>query len=341
MLDSLHQFTIKGMPMHPVRLAASLLLALSALLLSHGAPAQDYPARAVRLVVTFPAGGSADITARVFADKLSDLWKQPVVVENRVGAGGSIGVESVFRSTPDGYTLLLMSNTHLINHVLFNKLAYDITRDFQPLGIVTSSPMLLAVHPSVPANNIRELTAMLKAAPGKYDYASCNVASPHHFAMEMYKHAFGIDALHIPHRGCGPVSTDAAAGHVKIVATNAPTALAFVKDGRLRPIALLSTNRSPSMPDVPTMGESGMPELKGFAIDNYYGFMAPTGTPAAVLAKIESDIQQVAKLPDLRRRLDQSGFDMFVLSSSDMARLVRADVAKYSQVAKQAAIKTE
>ena len=327
--------------MRPLRFAVSLLPVLCFVFAAHTAVAQDYPARAVRLVVTFPAGGSADITARVFADKLSELWKQPVVVENRVGAGGSIGVEAVFRSAHDGYTLLLMSNTHLINHVLFNKLAYDITRDFQPIGVVTASPMLLAVHPSVPANNIKELTAMLRAAPGKFDYASCNIASPHHFAMEMYKHAFGIDALHIPHRGCGPVSADAAAGHVKIVATNAPTALAFVKDGRLRPIALLSTNRSPSMPDVPTMGESGMPELKGFAIDNYYGFMAPSGTPPAVLAKIEADLQQVSKLPDLRRRLDQSGFDMFVLSSTDMAKLVRADVAKYAQVAKQAAIKTE
>ncbi len=323
------------------RFSASLLAAACALFAAHTVFAQDYPARAVKLVVTFPAGGTADITARVFAEKLSELWKHPVVIENRVGAGGSIGVESVYRSAPDGYTLLLVSNTHLINHVLFNKLAYDITRDFQPIGIVTTSPMLLAVHPSVPANNIRELTAMLKAAPGKYDYASCNVASPHHFAMEMYKHALGIDALHIPHRGCGPVSTDAAAGHVKIVATNAPTALAFVKDGRLRPIALLSTNRSPSMPDVPTMGESGMPELKGFAIDNFYGFMAPTGTPPAVLAKIEADLQQVAKLPDLRRRLEQAGFDMFVLSSGDAVKLVRANVAKYSLVARQAAIKTE
>lgn len=327
--------------MRLIRLASSLLFAFAMLVAGKQVQAQDYPARAVKIVVTFPAGGSADITARVFADKLSELWKQPVIIENRPGAGGSIGVESVYRSTPDGYTLLLMSNTHVINHVLFHKLPYDITRDFRPLGVVASSPMLIAVHPSVPVNNLKELTAMLKAAPGKYDYASCNVASPHHFAMEMYKHALGIDALHIPHRGCGPVSTDAAAGHVKIVATNAPTALHFVKDGRLRAIALISTNRSPSMPDVPTMRESGIPELKGFSVDNYYGFMTPLGTPAPVVAKLEIDIRRVSELPDLRRRLDQAGFDMFVLSSAEMARLVRADAEKYAPAAKQAGIKIE
>ena len=327
--------------MRAIRLAVSLFLAFAALFAAAQGEAQDYPARTVRIVVTFPAGGSADITARVFADRLSELWKQPVIIENRTGAGGSIGVESVHRSAPDGYTLLLMSNTHVINHVLFKKLAYDITKDFQALGVVTSSPMLIAVHPSVPANNLKELTAMLKAAPGKYDYASCNVASPHHFAMEMYKHALGIDALHIPHRGCGPVSTDAAAGHVKIVATNAPTALPFVKDGRLRAIALMSTNRFPSLPDVPTMAESGIPELKGFSLDNYYGFMTPSGTPAPVVAKLEADIRRVSQLPDLRRRLEQAGFDMFVLSAAEMLKLVRADAEKYAPVAKQAAIKLE
>ena len=327
--------------MRLIRFACSLLLAFPTLFAGIGVQAQDYPTRTVKIVVTFPAGGSADIVARVFGDKLSELWRQPVIIENRPGAGGSIGVESVYRSTPDGYTLLLMSNTHVINQVLFHKLPYDIGKDFLPLGVVAASPMLLAVHPSVPVNNLKELTAMLKMAPGKYDYASCNIASPHHFAMEMYKHALGIDAMHIPHRGCGPVSTDAAAGHIKIVATNAPTALPFVRDGRLRPIALISTNRSPSMPEVPTMRESGIPELKGFAVDNYYGFMTPSGTPAPVAARLETDIRRVSELPDLRRRLDQAGFDMFVLSAAEMAKLVRADAEKYGPAAKQAGIKIE
>ncbi|MSQ73522.1 MAG: tripartite tricarboxylate transporter substrate binding protein [Betaproteobacteria bacterium] len=320
---------------------ACLLVSLFAACCGAPVHAQDYPSRAVRIIVTFPAGGSADITARMFGEKLAEQWKQAVIVENRTGAGGSIGVEAAYRAAPDGYTLLLMSNTHIINHVLFRKLPFDITGDFPALGVVTASPMLIAVHPSVPAGNMKELAAMLKASPGKFDYASCNMASPHHFAMEMIKHALAIDAVHIPHRGCGPASADAAAGHVRIVATNAPTALQFVKDGRLRAIALLSTARSPSLPEVPTVRESGIPELKNLSLDNYYGFMAPPATPAAITAKLEADIRRAAALPELRQRLDGAGFDMFVLSSGEMMKLVRADAEKYAQAAKQAAIKLE
>ena len=159
--------------------------------------------------------------------------------------------------------------------------------------------------------------------------------------MEMVKHALGIDALHIPHRGCGAASADAAAGHLKIVVTNAPTALQFVREGRLRPIALLSSERSPSLPAVPTLRESGVPELKNLSLDNYYGFMAPPGTPAPIVAKLEADIRRAAAMPDLQHRLDQAGFDMFVLSAGEMMKFIRADAEKYARAAKQAGIKLE
>lgn len=318
------------------------LLLLAAALLAVPAFAQDYPARPVKLVVTYTPGGGADTTGRVFAERLSDLWKQQVFVENRPGAGGSIGAEVVHKSPPDGYTLFLATNTHIINQVVYPKLSFNFITDFTPIAIVTNGPMVIAVNPSqVSATNIREFIQMLKSAPGKHAYASCNVASPHHFGMEMFKHAMSIDALHVPHKGCGPAVTDAVAGHIGIVVATLPPAVPFFKQGRLRPIALLSANRSPSAPDIPTVRESGIPELKDFSLESYYGFMAPPGTPAAIARKIEADVLRIAAQPELRKRLENAGMDMFVLDSKKMMELIRADYEKYGKAAKAANIRAE
>jgi tripartite-type tricarboxylate transporter receptor subunit TctC len=315
---------------------------LAAALVVAPAAAQDYPARPVKLVVTFTPGGGADTTGRVFAERLSDLWKQQVVVENRPGAGGSIGAEVVHKSPPDGYTLLLATNTHIINHVVYPKLSFDFINDFTPIAIVTNGPMVIAVNPSkVPAKDIRDLVQMLKSAPGKHSYASCNVASPHHFGMEMFKHAMGIDALHIPHKGCGPAVTDAVAGHIGIVVATLPPAVPFFKQGRLHPIALLSERRSPSAPDIPTVKESGIAELRDFSLESYYGFMAPPGTAPAIARKIEADVLKIAAQPELRKRLENAGMDMFVLDSAQMMQTIRADYAKYAKAAKAANIRAE
>jgi tripartite-type tricarboxylate transporter receptor subunit TctC len=201
--------------------------------------------------------------------------------------------------------------------------------------------MMIAVHPDVPANNLKELTALLKAAPGKHDYTACNMASPYHFAMEMYKQAVGVYAVHIPHRGCSPATTDAVAGHIKIVVTNLPTALPYMKQGRLRPIALISKDRSPSVPDVPTVRESGMAELKDYYLESYYGFMAPPKTPAAIVSKVEADVLNLAARPEMRKRLEGAGLDMLVLNSRQMTDLIRSDAEKYARVARQAGIKVE
>src|SRR6185436_2978716 len=217
----------------------------------------------VKLVVTYTPGGGADTTGRVFAEALSQAWKQQVVVENRPGAGGSIGAEVVHKSPADGYTLLLATNTHIINQVVYSKLPFNFITDFTNLAIVTNGPMVIAVNTAqVQAKDMKEFVAMLKSAPGKYSYASCNVASPHHFGMEMLKHAMNIDALHVPHKGCGPAVADTAAGHIGIVVATLPPAVPFFKQGRLRPIALLSENRSVAAPEIPTIRESGIPELK-------------------------------------------------------------------------------
>jgi len=306
------------------------------------AVAQDYPSRPVKLIVTYTPGGGADTTGRVFAERLSDLWKQQVIVENRPGAGGSIGAEVVHKSPPDGYTLFLATNTHIINQVVYPKLPFDFTKDFTPIAIVTNGPMVIAVNPSqVQAKDLKEFVAMLKKAPGKFSYASCNVASPHHFGMEMFKHATGIDALHIPHKGCGPAVTDTVAGHIGIVVATLPPAVPFFKQGRLRPIALLSQERSASAPEIPTVRESGIPELKDFSLESYYGFMAPPGTPEAIARKVEADVLRIANNPDVRKRLEGAGMDVFIRDSKSMMTLIRADYEKYAKAAKAANIRAE
>ena len=327
------------MPYPKHRLQAIFLL----ILLAAWQPtnAQDFPNRPVRIIVTFTVGGAADATARIFADKLAALWGQGVVVENRPGAGGSIGAEAVFRAPADGYTLLLATNTHIINHVLIPKLAFDFTRDFTPLGLVTSAPMVLAVNPALAAANLRELTNLIKASPGRIPYASCNVASPHHFAMAIYVFALKLDTTHIPYKGCTPAVTDTLAGQVNIVAASIPAVLGFVKAGTLRPIALLSSKRSAALPNVPTASESGIPELKSYALDNYYGFMAPPGLPPAIQKKIEDDIRSVAGLADTRTRYEAAGLEPLLLGSADMMKLIREDAQKYAAAAKQANIKME
>jgi tripartite-type tricarboxylate transporter receptor subunit TctC len=325
-----------------MRFFSSFALSLVISLVAISAAAQTYPSRPVRLIVTFTPGGGADTTARVFADRLSDMWKQQVLVENRPGAGGSIGAEIVHKSPPDGYTLFLSTNTHIINQVVYPNLTFDFTKDFAPIANVTNGPMVLAVNSAkIAAKDLKEFTAMLKSAPGKYSYASCNVASPHHFAMEMYKSALRIFAVHIPHRGCGPAAADTAAGHMEIVVATLPATAAFVKQGRLRPIAVLSAQRSPAAPDIPTVRESGIPELKDFSLETYYGFMAPPGTPAALTSKIEADVLAIAKQPEVRKRLEGAGMDMLVLNGMDMMALIRADYAKYRQAAQGAGIKAE
>ncbi|MDB5967408.1 MAG: hypothetical protein JWQ72_3908 [Polaromonas sp.] len=320
------------------------LVALGTVLAMSAALAQDYPSRPVKIIATFTPGGAADATARLFAEKLSAVWKQPVFVENRIGGGGAIGAEAVFRSPPDGYTLLLATNTHVINHVLLKNLAYDYTKDFAPVALVTSTATLLAVNPSVKATNLAELTQMLKASPGKYQYSACNMASPQHFSMEMYKFALQLEAQNIPYKGCTPAVTDTLSGQINIVMASVTALSPFVKQRSLRAISVMSSRRSPTLPDVPTARESGIPELKNFALDNYYGFMAPPNTPVAIQKKLEADVLAVARTftsPEMRPRLEAAGLEPFVMNSADMMKLIREDADKLRIAAKQANIQPE
>lgn len=320
------------------------LLVLGLVMTLPAAHGQDYPVRPVKIVATFTAGGAADATARLFAERLSALWKQPVYVENRIGGGGAIGAEAVFRAPADGYTLLLATNTHVINHVLLKNLPYDYTRDFVPIALATSTATLLAVTPSIKASNLKELAQMLKAAPGKYQYSACNMASPQHFSMEMLKHALDLEAQNIPYKGCTAAVTDALGGQINIVMASVTAVSAFAKQGLLKPIAVMSSKRSPMMPEVPTARESGIAELKNFSLDNYYGFMAPPGLPATIQRKLEADILAVTKTfgnADMKARMEAAGLEPFVMNAADMSKLIREDAARLAVAARQANIQPE
>ena len=326
------------------RIASAARTVLASVLLSIGTvagAAEPWPTKPVRIIVTFTPGGAADISARVVADKLTEMWKQQVIVENRIGAGGNIGAEAVYRSQPDGYTLLLASGAQPINVALYPKLPFDLFRDFAPIALVASTPMAIAVHPSVKDENLRDLTDRLRAQAGKAQYATCGVATAHHFAFELYKFQTKTTATHIPYRGCAAAVVETVGGQVDTVLTSLATVLPHRKTGKLKVLAVTSKNRSTSAPDIPTFRESGIPELKDYGTDIYYGFMAPAATPKDVLAKIEADIHRVMALPDVRQRLTGAGIDVFVTTSAEMGAVLRNDVDQIRKIVDFAGIKPE
>jgi tripartite-type tricarboxylate transporter receptor subunit TctC len=303
--------------------------------------AQTYPVKPVRIVVTFTQGGAADFTARLIGDRFSELWKQQVIVENRIGAGGNIGTEAVYKAPADGYTLLLVASAQAFNVALYPKLPFDLLRDFVPLGLATSTPMALAVHPRVQVASLKEYTEMMQSRPGQLSYATCGVATAHHFAMELYKFRAKGFALHIPYRGCAAAVLDTVGGQIDTVMSSLNTVLPHAKSGKLRVLAITSKNRSPSAPDVPTFSESGIPALADYQVDVYYGFMARSGTPKEALARIEGDLRSVLAMPEVRQRIAAAGLDLFVTPPDEMGALMRADVDKFRKVIDYAGIRPE
>jgi tripartite-type tricarboxylate transporter receptor subunit TctC len=330
--------------MNPVRAFRSMLLVALGLVSTQAlaqTTAPAWPAKPVKIVVTFTAGGAADFTARLIGDKLGELWKQQVIVENRIGAGGNIGVEAVYRSAPDGYTLLTASSAQAFNVALYTKLPFDLFRDFAPIALVTSTPMALAVHPSVKETDLRQFVAKLRANPGKVSYATCGVATAHHFAFELFKFQTKTFALHIPYRGCAPAVIDTVGGQIDTVIASLATVLPHQKAGKLRVLALTTKNRSPSAPEIPTFRESGLPDLKDYDANIYYGFMAPAGTPREVLAKIEADIRRVMAMPEVVQRITSGGLEPFLTTGAEMGQLMKADADNVKKVVDFAGIKPE
>jgi tripartite-type tricarboxylate transporter receptor subunit TctC len=312
------------------------LVALAALLVAASAVAQTgYPDRPIRIIVGFTPGSATDITARMFALKLNAAWNVPVTVENIPGAGGSVGGERVAKATPDGTTLYWGANGAMtINPSLSPSPTFDPARDLAPIARVLVMASIVAINNDMPAKSVAELFALAKAKPGQLSYASPGVGTPQHIAGELLKSLAGVDIIHVPYRGA--VLTDVMSGRVTMTLQNMGTILPVVRDGKLRGLAVTSLERVAVIPELPTLAESGFP---GFEAVSWFGLLAPAGTPAPIIAKLHGDIAKIAAQADMQERLAQLGLDAAVNSPDEFAAVIKADIAKWAKVIKDANIK--
>lgn len=288
------------------------------------AAAQDYPNKPIRMIVPLAPGGAADLLARFVSQGLTVSLGKPVVVENRSGGGGNIGSDFVAKSAPDGYTLLLAGIPQAIGMSLYKKLPYDMAKDLAPVIQAATFPSIIAVHPSLPVRSIKELLALAKSRPGQLNYGA-NTGSPNHLGMEL----LNVKMTHIPYKGAGPVVTDLIAGHIQLAALGFPGALPYVQAGRLRAIAVTGTKRSPLLPDVPTVSESGVP---GYSVTSWYGVFAPAGTPQEIIGKLNTDISAALKNADVTNKLTALGAEVATTTPEEFGRIVRDEIKKWAKV---------
>jgi len=307
-----------------------LLLALLALL-HVPAMAQQWPAKTVRLLIPYPPGGSAEILARPIAQKLTELWGQPVVLDFRPGAGGTIATEATAKAAPDGYTIIMILAAHAINHSLYAKLPYDTLRDFAPVSLTASLPLIVVTPPSVPANSIKELIALAKAKPNSINFASAGNGNTSHLAGELFKSVAGVDMVHVPYKGSGPSLIALLGGEVQLMFDSISSSLPQVKAGKLKALAVTSRKRSHVLPQLPTVAESGLPE---FIVDGWYGILAPAGTPAAIVNKISADIARAMQSPETRERIMSSGYDIIGSTPEQFGAHIRSEVERWAKVVK-------
>ena len=316
------------------RLACAALLSFATM-----ANAQTYPTKPVRMIVGFPPGGGTDVVARVIAQKLTEWWGQAVTVENRAGATGTIGADAVAKAAPDGYTLLMGHvNSHGIAPNLFPKMPYDALKDFVAVAYVGYVPNVLAVHPSVPAKSVKELVALAKAQPGKLNFASSGNGSTQHLAGELFKQLTGTSIVHVPYKGSGDAIKDLLAGVVSMNFDTMPPVLPHIQAGKLRGLAISTPRRLPQLPDVPTFAEEG---ITGFDVANWYGVMAPAGTPRELVTRLNVDINKAMQVPEVRARLEGVGTQLREQSAADFDAYMKAEVAKYAKLVKDAGVRLE
>lgn len=319
----------------PIRAVPLALLILSAPCISL---AQTYPSKPIRLVVPYPPGGGTDIIGRVVAQKLSAAFRQQVVVDNRGGAGGMIGTEIVARSTGDGYALLMAPTSHVINPSIYSKLPYDTARDFVPITLAASATIVFATHPSVAAKSLQELIALAKAKPGSLNFGSAGNGTVFHLAGELFKRQAGIDMVHVPFKGGGPVVASLASGQISSAFETLLALSPHIKSGRVRALAVTSAQRSSALPDIPTTVEQGFP---GLVAENWYGFYAPAGTPKAVIATLNTEIVKALRLPDVKARFQVLGTEVIGTSSAQLDEHVSKELAKWSGIAREAGARVE
>ena len=316
-------------------------LAIAALFcagLAGTAHAQTYPERPVRFLVGFAAGGPTDLAARSFAAKMSEVWGQQMVVENRGGAGGMVAAEALTKSAPDGYTLHLCGISHAITPGLYKKVPFDSIKDFAAVSMIGSTPNILMVSPSVPAKTLGEFIAYLKANPGKANYGSSGVGASPHLTMELFKIAAGVSLVHVPYKGSSAAMADLYGGNIAAIFDNLPAQIGPVKSGKLRALGVTSAKRSPLLPDVPTIAEGGLP---GFEVVVWYGVCAPAATSKALLAKIEADTMKAVSSPDLQKRLFDQGVEALPMNSAQFGAYLQAETDKWAKAIKAAGIQPE
>src|SRR3569832_761662 len=314
------------------------LFLLAAALLAFNASAQQWPTHPVRIVVPFAAGGPADNYARLLAQRLQESLGQPFVVEDKPGGGSVIGTDTVAKAPPDGYTLLLMSNTHTVNETLLTNKPFVLMRDFVGIAPINYSDLVLVAHPSLKASNIRELLALAKANPGKVNYASSGPGTPYHMAGELFKSMAGVYLVHIPYRGSSGARTDVMGGQVDLMFDAVTTMAEVVKSGKVKALATTGLQRSSVLPDVPTVNESGVP---GYEATIWLGLLAPKGTPKAIVDKLNEAITKVTSQPDTKAVWGKQGATPMVMTPAEFEKYIQADIAKWARVIKTANIKLD
>lgn len=321
----------------PVLQRRSLALAVAAAGVLALAPAAAmaqaaFPTKPITIVVGFSPGGTTDTLARVVGQAMSRDLGQPVMIDNRPGAGGNIGTQMVARAPADGHTLLMGTvGTHAINQSLYKKMGFDPIKDFQPISRVALVPNLLVAHPSQPFKNVRELIAHAKANPGKINFASSGSGTSIHLSAEMFNQMTGVDMQHIPYKGSAPALTDLLAGQTAIMFDNMPSVISHVKAGKLRPLAVTTPQRSPALPDVPTIAESGVP---GYSATSWFGLLAPAGTPAPVVAKLNASILKALADPEVKKKMAEQGAEPHGEKPEQFAEFIRSETAKWGQTVK-------
>ena len=314
------------------------LVALLALACAGAARAQNYPSHTIRMIVPFAAGGPTDVIARIVAQKLSQSWGQQIYAENVPGGGGNTGIAMAARAPADGYTILVVSTGFIVNPSMYTKVPYDPIKDFAPVTLVASSPNILSVYPEVPARSVRELIELIKASPGKYSFAQPGTGSTPHLAGELFKLRFGLDLVMVPFNGAALAINSTLGGHTPIAFTALPPAMANIKDGKLRALALLSLKRSAVLPDVPTMAEAGVPDQES---DTLTGVVVPAGTPQPIVDRWNSEIARVVALPDVKQRLQDLGFEPVADAPAHFGERIKTEIAKWAKVVHDANIRAD
>jgi tripartite-type tricarboxylate transporter receptor subunit TctC len=319
-------------------LATSAALILSMLAPAGNAAAEGYPAKPVRLIVPFAAGGPTDVIARIVAQKLSESFGQQVVTENIPGAGGNTGVIMVARAPADGYTILVVSTGFIVNPSMYAKISYDPVKDFAPITLVAASPNVVSVNPDFPAKSMKELVDLVKANPGKYSFAQPATGSTPHLAGELFKQKYALDLVTVPFNGAALAVNSTIGGHTPIAFTALPPAMSNIKEGKLRGLAVLASKRSPALPDVPTNGEAGVADLES---DTLTGIVAPAGTPKEVIERWRNDIVKMVAAPEVKQRLEALGFAPVANTPDEFGARIKSEIAKWGKVVRDANIKTD